>query len=360
MDGVVYLLPPAGARLAAGDAEVSSLGTPLVTTEPASRHIVLQGLTLEGTRGDLVWLYGEDHRIEGCRLRNAGGNALLVGGARHAVSGSLFSGLGGGGIAAVGQHMAQLADGITIADNDISDVGRLVHNNSGAIHLSGVGGHVVAHNTVHDIPWDGVVVLSRRCVVERNEFVRTQREGGDNGTVYSFELTDSALLVRHNVFRDIRSSWPPGDGDGTFAQGVYLDSDAGSGGNTGATVTGNVFYRVGSGAGRRVGVDANIAILNKGSGHRFTDNLVVRSDLAYHASRGGTATVEDNQWWSNAGPVPRGFTSESPRFLDEPAGSLANRPDGTLVLARGATIPLPAIGRRRPRAGPTTLTEAPP
>jgi hypothetical protein len=75
-----------------------------------------------------------------------------------------------------------------------------------------------------------------------------------------------------------------------------------------------------------------------------TDNLVARSDLAYHALFGGTAELRGNDWWANAGPVPAGFARADPRFLDERAGELANEPGGLLRLSGGAAIPVRSVG----------------
>ncbi len=66
--GTLYLWPPA--NLAQHDLEVSVLSTPLVTTTGAS-HVILQEITMEATRSQLVTIAGSLDRRAGGRLHAA-------------------------------------------------------------------------------------------------------------------------------------------------------------------------------------------------------------------------------------------------------------------------------------------------
>ena len=126
--------------------------------------------------------------------------------------------------------------------------------------------------------------------------------------------------------------------------GVYFDTDPGMNDASGFTVEGNVFHRYGDGS--PVNVGQGVGVLNKGSNNTFRNNLFVRVDAPYVSGYLGTSSAAvQNQSWLCGAALPSGNVNQDPRFLDEAARNLANRADGTLVLANGAVIPFSSIGR---------------
>ena len=220
-------------------------------------------------------------------------------------------------------------------------VARHLHNGIAGMPVQG-SGHQIRNNAIHDLPWSAIGYGATNTVIELNEFYRTQQAGGDNGTIYAGGL-NSNTTVRFNYFHDVPRPTSPW----YFSRsGFYIETDAGHTDSTGFNVHGNIFHRYGDGAPPSPNA-MGTATLNKGSNNTFRDNLIVRCDDPYAWSTYASAgAFQGNQVWLTKIGAPPNNVAVNPGFLDEGAGNLANRSDGTLVLANGVVIPFNRIGIR--------------
>ena len=253
--GILYLWPPAdSADLEKAEIAVS-VGERIVKIDGA-RHLRLQDLTFEYTRGDAVIVErGEDVCMQGCTFRNVGGWAVSVtGGRRVSVSACHLHALGNGGIRLSGGERPSLTRADHVAqDNHIHDYGRVNRMYQPAVQINGVGQSVI-HNHIHDAPHMAVQFTGNDHLIAHNDIHHVCLESNDAGAIYSGrDWTWRGTVIRDNLMWEITGFENRG------CVGVYLDDML-----CGTEVTGNLFYRVTRaamiGGGRDVLVENNLFI----------------------------------------------------------------------------------------------------
>ena len=253
--GILYLWPPAdSADLEKAEIAVS-VGERIVKIDGA-RHLRLQDLTFEYTRGDAVIVErGEDVCMQGCTFRNVGGWAVSVtGGRRVSVSACHLHALGNGGILLSGGERPSLTRADHVAqDNHIHDYGRVNRMYQPAVQINGVGQSVI-HNHIHDAPHMAVQFTGNDHLIAHNDIHHVCLESNDAGAIYSGrDWTWRGTVIRDNLMWEITGFENRG------CVGVYLDDML-----CGTEVTGNLFYRVTRaamiGGGRDVLVENNLFI----------------------------------------------------------------------------------------------------
>lgn len=280
--GLIYFLPPAEPR--GGDLVVSLLETPLVHLDGAS-HVVFAGFTLETSRGTGVLVSGgEDCTLAGLTLRNLGGEAVTIdGGRRHTVQSCDFFELANGAVRVTGGDRRTLEpSGHRVLNNHIHHASQWLRTGQYGVMIDGVG-HRVAHNLVHDLPFEAFYLRGNDHVLEFNEVHRVCLETGDAGGIHTGrDYTWRGNVIRYNYWHDLKGPGLHG------VTAVYLDDFS-----SGFTVHGNIFYR----AGRGVQVGG-------GRDNRVTNNLFVECQPAVHLDARGLG------WASNY------FNGEYPWLFD--------------------------------------------
>ena len=339
--GVVYFRPPddADPDESGGEAVVSQFTGFLLWVDATASHLQLRGITFEAAQGDMVYVDAGSRNVtfDGCTFRNSAGVGMILAGADHVVDRSLFTGLG-----SLGLVVKPAATRATLSYNEIHRIARYLHNGIAGMAISG-SGHAVRNNVIHHLPWAAIAYRATGSVIELNEFYATQQQGGDAGTL-SLGGTAAATEIRHNYFHDVPRPAAPWY---YSLAGVYIDAGAGGPDATGFDVHGNLFHRYGDGAPQNAyGMTA--AIINKGSGNTFRGNVFARVDDPYQWSTyASTAACTGNQGWMVGTSLPAGNVVQDPGFLDEAGGNLANRSDGSLVVAGSSeVIPFSSIGFR--------------
>ena len=235
------------------------------------------------------------------------------------------------------------ATSATLTYNEVHRIARHLRNGVAGMAISGTG-HAIRHNVIHHLPWSAINYHATRSTIELNEFYATQQQGGDSGTIIA-SGQNVATEIRYNYFHDVprpAAPWYYSLG------GVYIETDETVPDATGFNVHGNVFHRYGDGVPTsKFGMTA--AIVNKGSGNTFRGNVFARVDDPYQWSTYASASAcTGNQGWINKTALPAGNVVQDPGFLNEAGGNLANRSNGTLVVAGSSeVIPFSTIGFRK-------------
>jgi hypothetical protein len=236
-EGVLYFWPPK--PLTNENAYVSVLEDRMIHLQDAS-HISIEGITLEGSRGDAVLIDGGSHNtIVACTVRNLGSQAITInGGEYNGVRGCTIYNVGDGGISISGGDRLTLKPGNNYAiNNHVHDYSRINKTYRSAIKLNGVGNRL-AHNYIHDAPHTGVLFSGNDHVLEYNEVHHIAKETGDVGAFYiGRDWTQRGNLVRYNYFHHLLGPGLHG------VMAVYLDDAA-----SGTHIHGNVFYKSGRSA----------------------------------------------------------------------------------------------------------------
>lgn len=263
--GRIVFLPPEEPR--EGDIVVSLLETPLVHLDGAS-HVVFAGFTLEASRGTGVLVTGGgDCTLAGLTLRNLGGEAVTIdGGHGHTVQSCDFYELANGAVRVVGGDRRTLTpSGHRVLNNHIHHASQWLRTGQYGVMIDGVG-HLVAHNLVHDLPFEAFYLRGNDHVLEFNEVHRVCLETGDAGGIHTGrDYTWRGNVIRYNYWHDLKGPGLHG------VTAVYLDDFS-----SGFTVHGNIFYRAGRGV--QVGGGRDNAV---------TNNLFVECEPAVHLDARG-------------------------------------------------------------------------
>ncbi|NQT88654.1 right-handed parallel beta-helix repeat-containing protein, partial [bacterium] len=276
----VYFWPPA--QLEGADILITDLKEPMVRVRGAS-GVLFRGITFTGGLGDGVHFEGgEGNLAAGCTFRNLGGTGVIVrGGKKHEVWCCDLHDLGHGGIYVTGGDRKTLENAEhRVINNHIHHVGQVKRTYAPAIKVGAYGwdavGCLVRNNLIHDLPHAAILYGGNNNILELNEIFRVALDSGDVGAFYTWhDWTSRGNVVRHNLITD-----SPG------ANGVYMDD-----GDSGDTVTGNVFVRMACGP-------------FVGGGH---DNIV-RGNLSIECAKG--IHIDDRG-------VARGYNLEHARLVGQ-------------------------------------------
>lgn len=269
-------------------AYASSITEPLLAMHGTS-NVTVQGLTMEGCRGDAVAIQGGSHNLlVGCVLRNIGqvGVRISDGATDSGVQSCDISATGDGGIVLEGGDRKTLTPGGLFADNNhIHHTGRLRRTYTPAVSPNGVGCRV-SHNRIHDLPHTAIQGGGNDHVIEYNEIYRVCQETGDAGAFYmGRDFSQRGNIVRYNYFHDLRSGNLPGQTGFTDVMGVYLDDCF-----SGVMVYGNLFVRAG-----------RSAMIGGGRDNTIENNIFIDGSPAVHVDSRGKSWaakyfVENGEW----------------------------------------------------------------
>jgi len=256
----LYFYPPESPG--EGEVVVSRLGTPLVGTK-GCRHLQFQGLVFEGGRsGGLTITGGEDVVVAGCTFRNLGDDALVVeGGHRHRIESCDFHHLASSAIRADGGDRRTLTpSGHVIANNHIHHFSQWLRTGHFGISFGGVGFHL-AHNLIHDSPFEAIYLRGNDHLLEYNEIHSVMKESGDAGALHTGrDYTWQGNVIRFNYWHHLIGPGLHG------VMGVYLDDFS-----SGFTVFGNIFFRAG-----------RATLLSGGHDNTVENNLYVDCEPSVH------------------------------------------------------------------------------
>ncbi len=256
--GILYFWPPAAPG--PEDVVVSVLPT-LITLKDAS-YISLRGLVLQEARGTAATVSGGTGcRVEGCTIRNIGGDAVSMGGTNNGVAGCEIYSLGKGGVSINGGDRTTLTPaGLFVENNHIHHYGRWSRMYQPAVSMNGVGNRV-AHNLIHDAPHMAIQFGGNDHVIEFNEIHHVCTESNDAGAIYAGRnWTMRGNVIRNNFLHDISGFQNKG------CVGVYLDDMFAS-----ADITGNLFRNV-----------TMAAFIGGGRDCSITNNIFVDCNPALH------------------------------------------------------------------------------
>ena len=254
---LLYFWPPA--PIDSGETLLSMLDEPLIKITDA-RHITIQGLTLEATRGNAVEITGgAENRVVGCLLRNLGNLGVVIsGGTNHGVASCDLFDTGDGGVSLSGGDRQTLTPGGHFVENcHFQRQARWTKCYAPCVLLSGVGLRV-SHNLMHDHPHCAILFTGNDHLIEYNDIHHIALETGDVGAIYTGrDYTFRGNRIRHNFIHET-------GGVGMGSMGVYMDDCV-----SGTEIYGNILYKV-----------HWAVFIGGGRDHRVENNLFVDCDPA--------------------------------------------------------------------------------
>ncbi|ACB76194.1 right-handed parallel beta-helix repeat-containing protein [Opitutus terrae] len=263
--GRLYFYPPA--TPGPDDVTVSILDTPFLRLAGA-RHVTIAGLRFTaGRAGGVAVREGEDCRIVGCTFSNLGDLAVLIeGGSAHEVRSCDFHDLALGAITVNGGNRPTLTPARhRVFNNHIHHFSHWLRTGQYGVMIDGVGQRV-AHNLIHDAPFEAMYLRGNDHVVEFNDVHSVTQETGDAGAIHTGrDWTWRGNVIRHNYWHHLQGPGLHG------VTAVYLDDFS-----SGFSVTGNIFYR----AGRAVQIGG-------GRDNLVANNLFIECEPSVHLDARG-------------------------------------------------------------------------
>ncbi len=232
--GILYFWPPA--PLAHTPAQVSLLEDSLVRIDGAS-HLTFRDLALEISRGPLFTLNAGSHDlVSRCLLRDGGEFAAEIKGSANGLDQCEIVDCGGDGVRLGGGDRAALTGGGNFVTNcRIHQIARIAWTEHPAINFIGGCGNVASHNLIDEVPHVAVLITGNNHLIEYNEIRHACLLTSDCGAIYAGrDWSYRGNVIRYNFIHHIQSGQA-----GIGAEGVYLDDLM-----SGATVSGNMFYRI--------------------------------------------------------------------------------------------------------------------
>ena len=272
-DGKLYFYPVSDPGKS--DIMVSTLNTPLVITDNAS-HVVLSGLTLEGTRASAINLdKGNNVVVTGCTIRNTGQWAVNIkDGWNHKIVGCDMHDMAEGGVSLDGGDRKKLIPaGHLVENNHIYSFNKFDGGYRQAVLVKGIGQRV-AHNVIHDTPMQAILFDANDHVIEFNELHDVVYEGRELGAMYIYGepwyLMSRGTVIRNNFFHHISYHSSPNLTQGL--NGIHIDAI-----NGGLVIEKNFFYRIPNG------------VANPQPENRIENNIFVDAEIRsiYQGDRSG-------------------------------------------------------------------------
>ncbi len=259
--GKLYFYPPSPMALrtagAAGDGELraSVLADPMIIMD-SCRDVSVEGFTIVESRGKgIVIRGGANCRVSRCELAHLGDCAVVIErGMHNGISGCTLHDLALGAVLLGGGDRESLTPAGNFAENNhIHHFSQWLRTGQYAVNMTGVGNRI-AHNLIHDAPFEAIYLSGNDHIVEFNEVHHVTQESGDAGALHTGrDWTWRGNIIRYNYFHHLQGNGLHG------VMGVYLDDWA-----SGFTVTGNVFYKAGRatliGGGRDNIVENNVYV----------------------------------------------------------------------------------------------------
>lgn len=271
--GILYFWPPAPIK--DGEVHLSLLENPIMRLENTS-YVHIRGVVFEVARGTAVEISGgQGNQIGKSVFRNIGNHAIEINnGSDNGVSGCDFYNLGDGGVILSGGDKDMLVSAKNyIINSYFHHYNRWVMASKPAIFIHGVG-NKIQHNVIHDAPQGAIHLTGNDHLIEYNEIFRMGQETGDIGAFYmGRDFSMQGNIVRYNYFHHMGSPYKYG------VKSIYLDDFSG-----GASIYGNIFYRVQQGV-----------LVNGGSHTLIENNLFIKAKEAIritHRSASSYKAVE--------------------------------------------------------------------
>ena len=271
--GILYFWPPAS--LAGSVLQISLLETPLITCT-SCQYLTFQDLVLEVARGPLVTVSaGNQVRLEGCVLRNAGQYGALLQGTASGLSHCTVTGTGEEGVRLQGGDRPTLTPGNDyVSHSRINHAARLAWGFKPGIALEGGCGNSATNNQLSELPHSAINFSGNNHLVASNEIWRVGLHTGDAGAIYSAgSWAYRGNVIEYNYVHDIDTDLGSSD-----SKGVYLDNCI-----SGTEVFGNIFYNV-----------ADIAIMcSGGRDTAISNNVIAISGVGHYNDDRGRALIDN-------------------------------------------------------------------
>ncbi|MBR6784921.1 MAG: right-handed parallel beta-helix repeat-containing protein [Clostridia bacterium] len=276
-NGILYIYPPEeidGAKI------TISLSTEDMITVDGAEHLIFDGLTVSGTRGNGMVIKSNNVTVKNCLISEISGNGVMVDGYYNKVTDCEFAHIGATAVEIRGGDFETLTPGENRVENClIHDFSEVSITEGQGVNLGGVG-NVCAHNEIYNAPQQAIWYGGNSNLIEYNNIHHVALLSHDTGAIYTGRRWDEVgTVIRYNAIWNI-------GGNGYNPHGIYFDD-----GTSGQTAYGNLILNSG-GYGFLIGGGRN---------HNVSNNLIINCSTAIvYDDRSRRTLVEPDYWFEHS------------------------------------------------------------
>lgn len=253
-NNILYFYPPED--LKESDVMLSVTDKNIFTFSEKAQYINIEGITIQGTRGNAVGMLGQNCSLTNCHIKNAAGVGVEMKGMNNTVQSCEINAIGKDGIILESGESETFTYGNNVVDNNsIHDYGEVQKSAVAAVTLVGIG-NKISHNEIYNAPQTAIHFTGNENIIEYNNIHDVVLQSSDAGAIYTgFNYSTYGNVVRYNCVYNI------GSGDFT-PNAIYFDDNT-----SGQTAYGNVL----------INIPGYAFLIGGGRNNKVTDNLIINA-----------------------------------------------------------------------------------
>lgn len=251
---ILYFYPPE--NMESSQMMLSITTDNIFNITESAKYINIDGFTIQGTRGNLISLYGEKCSVKNCIIKNAAGAGVDINGYSNLLQSCEVTSMGQDAVILKGGVRETNKYGNNVVDNNsLHDYGKVQKTYIAGVDVDGIG-NKVSHNEIYNAPHMGIVFMGNDNIIEYNNIHDVVLQSSDAGAIYTgFNYSTYGNVVRYNCISNI--------GSGEFTpNAIYFDDNS-----SGQTAYGNVI----------INIPGYAFLIGGGRDNNVTDNLIINA-----------------------------------------------------------------------------------
>ncbi|MGN0533106.1 MAG: DUF1565 domain-containing protein [Eubacterium sp.] len=263
-----------------------SLETENLITLDGAENVIIDGITLCGSRAGAIKGSGNGITVKSCTVKNVGESAIDIEGEKILVENNTITATGKAGVVLTGGDRAALKSSENkVVNNLIYDWSQVYQTYQAAVALHGVGG-LCSHNEIYNSPHEAITYTGNNHTIEYNVIHDVVLKSSDAGAIYAGRSWSAyGNVVRYNCIYNIGSN-------GFEPSGIYFDDAL-----SGQEAYGNLL----------VNIPGCAFLLGGGRDLRITNNVVVNAGTPISYDDRAIAGIEDGGWFAHAKTAGEGL-----------------------------------------------------
>ena len=282
-NNILYFYPPE--ELEESDVMLSVTDKNIFTFSEKAQYINIEGITIQGTRGNAVGMLGQNSSLTNCHIKNAAGVGVEMKGMNNTVQSCEINAIGKDGIILESGESETFTYGNNVVDNNsIHDYGEVQKSAVAAVTLVGIG-NKISHNEIYNAPQTAIHFTGNENIIEYNNIHDVVLQSSDAGAIYTgFNYSTYGNAVRYNCVYNI------GSGDFT-PNAIYFDDNT-----SGQTAYGNVL----------INIPGYAFLIGGGRDNIVTDNLIINAQKGIDYDDRAYDGYHNDGWYSKNVKEPDG------------------------------------------------------
>lgn len=257
-----------------------SLSTENLITVNGAEHLIFDGISVKGTRGNGMVINSNNVTVKNCLISELSGIGIRADGYNNLITDCEFTHIGASAVDIQGGDREKLIPGESRVENClIHDYSEVSITEGPGVNLGGVG-NICAHNEFYNAPQQAIIYGGNNLLIEYNNIHDVALLSNDCSAIYTARRWDqTGTVVRYNALYNL--------GDYTHTpHGIYFDD-----GIAGQTAYGNIILNC----------KGNAFIIGGGRNHNVYNNVIINCNQPFfYDDRSRTAVLDSGFWFEHS------------------------------------------------------------